>query len=327
MAFDPCENCDDCEAVRSGLAGSADPARRGGTPCCFVAGTLVHTPAGPIPIERLNDATALFGRPEEAIGDPAPYAIAGRLFGQTRTLYHVTIEGGHRIASTRNHPFHVAGIGWKTAHDLAPGDLLETIDGHTIAVAAVEKQQLDGWRLTFNVHVAKASTYYVGAAGGPALWVGVLDRDHAVAQARGDVKRLVGRQVARARRLAVGEVDQLHPPAQQHDRLVLDPVVLERQGLAGADVQDLADVALGLGPDQLVAPGFVDDRHGHFLGAGLTGGLAAAPEGLADVGVPGFAGASRVPVAVVSRLVGISTLGRAPGISSRRSTLPSKSSS
>jgi hypothetical protein len=171
MAFDHRKNCDDCEAVTSALAGSAVLERRAAIPRCFVAGTLVHTPIGPTPIERLIDGSALFGRPDAATGDPAPYAISGRLFGQTRTLYHVTVEGGHRIASTRNHPFHVAGVGWKDAHDLAPGDLLETIDGHTIAITAVERQQLDGWRLTFNVHVANASTYYVGAAGGPALWV------------------------------------------------------------------------------------------------------------------------------------------------------------
>jgi hypothetical protein len=172
MAPDRREDCKDVTSARVGArVAEAERGRRAAIPRCFAAGTLVHTPIGPIPIERLVEGTALFGRPEAATGDPAPYAIAGRLFGQTRTLYHVTIEGGHRLASTRNHPFHVAGVGWKNAHDLAPGDLLETIDGHTIAVAAVEKQQLDGWRLTFNVHVADASTYYVGAAGGPALWV------------------------------------------------------------------------------------------------------------------------------------------------------------
>src|SRR5689334_18369558 len=91
--------------------------------------------------------------------------------------------------------------------------------------------------------------------------IGVLDRDHAVAQAGRDVEWLVGHQLARARRLAIGEEDQLHPAAQQHDRLVLDAVILQRERLARSDVEDLADVAIGLGPDQLVAPGLVDDGH------------------------------------------------------------------
>src|SRR5262245_3427855 len=47
--------------------------------------------------------------------------------------------------------------------------------------------------------------------------------------------------------------------ARQHvDRLVLLVVILQRQHLAGLDVQDLADVLVGLRPDDLVAPGLVD---------------------------------------------------------------------
>src|SRR2546427_672121 len=47
--------------------------------------------------------------------------------------------------------------------------------------------------------------------------------------------------------------------ARQHvDRFVLLVVVLERQYVPGLDVQDLADIAIGAGPDQLVAPWFVD---------------------------------------------------------------------
>src|SRR3954471_122716 len=48
------------------------------------------------------------------------------------------------------------------------------------------------------------------------------------------------------------------PARQDHDRLVLHPVILERQRLAGVDVEDLADVAVGVRPDQLVAPGLLD---------------------------------------------------------------------
>jgi hypothetical protein len=146
-------------------------ARRGKMAACFVAGTLVHTPSGPIPIEQLAHGTAVFGRPDTAIGDPSAYAIADRMLGQTRTLYHVTLDGDHRITTTRNHPFYVAGAGWKNAHALAPGDLLETLEGGPVAVTAIEKQRMDDWVPTYNVHVDVASTYYVGAAGGPAVWV------------------------------------------------------------------------------------------------------------------------------------------------------------
>src|SRR2546425_9641307 len=47
--------------------------------------------------------------------------------------------------------------------------------------------------------------------------------------------------------------------AREHvDRFVLLVVVLQRQDVSGLDVEDLADVAVGSGPDQLVAPWLVD---------------------------------------------------------------------
>jgi hypothetical protein len=44
----------------------------------------------------------------------------------------------------------------------------------------------------------------------------------------------------------------------QHDRLVLHAVVLEGQALALAQVQELADVAIGARPPQLVTPRLLD---------------------------------------------------------------------
>src|SRR5213079_1979648 len=47
--------------------------------------------------------------------------------------------------------------------------------------------------------------------------------------------------------------------AREHvDRFVLLVVVLQRQDVSRLDVEDLADVAVGSGPDQLVAPGLFD---------------------------------------------------------------------
>src|SRR2546430_9678941 len=47
--------------------------------------------------------------------------------------------------------------------------------------------------------------------------------------------------------------------AREHvNRFVLLVVVLQRQDVSGLDVEDLADVAVGSGPDQLVAPGLFD---------------------------------------------------------------------
>src|SRR5437016_13418756 len=46
------------------------------------------------------------------------------------------------------------------------------------------------------------------------------------------------------------------------DRLVLDVVVLQAQGVALIDMNDLADVPVGFCPVQLVTPRFVDASNG-----------------------------------------------------------------
>src|SRR4051812_10660428 len=49
-----------------------------------------------------------------------------------------------------------------------------------------------------------------------------------------------------------------HLPARDQDRLFLGAVVLQRELVPLVDVQDLADVIAGLGPDEFVTPGLLD---------------------------------------------------------------------
>ena len=65
-------------------------------------------------------------------------------------------------------------------------------------------------------------------------------------------------------------------PAETQDRLVLDQVPLERQPLAGLDDEDLADVAVGVRPDQLVAPRLLDAPGGAAAASALTRRAPAA---------------------------------------------------
>jgi hypothetical protein len=46
---------------------------------------------------------------------------------------------------------------------------------------------------------------------------------------------------------------------QKTNRLILDHVILVAQRLAFVNVENLADIALGVRPDDLVAPGFLHD--------------------------------------------------------------------
>src|SRR6266576_1942798 len=72
-----------------------------------------------------------------------------------------------------------------------------------------------------------------------------------------DLGRRSLEQVGRHHRLEL--MDPQDDLAREHvDRFVLLVVVLQRQDVSRLDVQDLADVAVGPGPDQLVAPGLLD---------------------------------------------------------------------
>src|SRR6267378_5541480 len=87
--------------------------------------------------------------------------------------------------------------------------------------------------------------------------VAVRERGHAVAQAGRDVERLARREDAPFQSVTLPGL-QLEPAGEEVDRLVLRAVVLQAERVAGADVEDLAHVALGVRPDQLVAPGLLD---------------------------------------------------------------------
>src|SRR6266571_4818519 len=86
----------------------------------------------------------------------------------------------------------------------------------------------------------------------------------------------------------VALLDPQHDLALQHvDRLVLLVVVLQTQDVAGLDVEDLADVAVGLRPDELVAPGLLD-----AIGKVAHGNLGLR---IAECGVRSLNGKSPAP--------------------------------
>ena len=86
--------------------------------------------------------------------------------------------------------------------------------------------------------------------------VAVGDRLHVVDGARRDAERLARLELhVLAARRSVSFTQYIELAGQQVDRLVLHVVVLHGQRLPGVDVQDLADVAVGVRPDRLVSPG------------------------------------------------------------------------
>jgi Pretoxin HINT domain len=141
------------------------PAKPG--PVCFVAGTLVQTPDGPIPIDALDRGQIVLAKGE---GQPiSAYRVLDCIHGMTRKLYHIEVGDSSKITSTRNHPFFVAGKGWTSAHKLEIGDGLISLDGTIVLVTTIDRERLINPVDTFNIHVEDVSTYFVGD--GLAVWV------------------------------------------------------------------------------------------------------------------------------------------------------------
>lgn len=85
---------------------------------CFVAGTPVDTPSGPVPIERL--------KPGDTVCNAAGTGtvVATKEQGKSRAVI-VNTDNGHGIISSEQHPY-LTARGWVCAADLREGDELVT---------------------------------------------------------------------------------------------------------------------------------------------------------------------------------------------------------
>jgi hypothetical protein len=78
---------------------------------CFVAGTLVETVGGPVPIEKLADGGLV-----HSWGGPAEFEKP-RLTKRDAEVVRVTFENGRQVVCTPNHLF-LTSMGWQQAVDL-----------------------------------------------------------------------------------------------------------------------------------------------------------------------------------------------------------------
>ncbi|WP_454857799.1 polymorphic toxin-type HINT domain-containing protein [Promicromonospora soli] len=136
---------------------------------CFVAGTLIHTPDGPRPIEEIRVGDKVWAH-DLVTGRDELQLVTETFVRTTTELFHLTVAGAV-ISTTAGHPFMVSGRGWLDAAFLKSGDLLVTPDGTTTPVEAIEtEQRADADAETvYNFHVETHSNYYVHAGGVAAL--------------------------------------------------------------------------------------------------------------------------------------------------------------
>ena len=139
------------------ISGAADPGAGGS---CFVAGTEVATPHGPVAIEAILPGQTVLTWDLEAERLVAAPVLACMAHDVGGTL-ELTV-GSETIRTTSEHPFWVPGSGWLTASDLRPGIQLLSGSGARLTVDAMRR--IDGGTTVYNMEVGGLHTYLVSAA-------------------------------------------------------------------------------------------------------------------------------------------------------------------
>lgn len=113
---------------------------------CFVAGTLVHTKNGLVPIEKIRIGDWVLSQPEIK-GEQAYKRVSDTFvfedkevmfidflpeaeFERARATHTLVREGTKQpFVVTPNHPFWIESVGWTRADELEPGTKVELRDG------------------------------------------------------------------------------------------------------------------------------------------------------------------------------------------------------
>lgn len=126
---------------------------------CFVAGTLVWTRSGSLPIEHVREGDFVLARDPED-GGLAFRAVVGRTVREPSPTVAITLAD-ESITATEGHPFWVVGAGWRMARELREGDVLSTVGGPTRVDDTTPAED----QTAYNLIVEGAANYYVGESG------------------------------------------------------------------------------------------------------------------------------------------------------------------
>ena len=124
------------------LSTQKNPVKPNIDPSCFVAGTLVHTKEGLVPIEQIKVGDWVLSKPENGEGGQTYKRVTQTFVHEDKEVFLLTyskVQGDPRskdckewegqLIVTREHPFFVKGKGWKEVFYLEDNDTFEMSDG------------------------------------------------------------------------------------------------------------------------------------------------------------------------------------------------------
>ena len=147
--------------IGTAICGSYYAAKGGNV--CFVAGTLVQSEQGAIPIENVSVGTMVWAWDEET-GDIALKKVVETYINETDELIHLLVNG-EEIVCTPSHPFYSPVKGWTDAVKLRAGDILVLVNGEYVVVEQVQHEILEAPITVYNFQVEDYHTYYVADSG------------------------------------------------------------------------------------------------------------------------------------------------------------------
>ena len=130
---------------------------------CFIAGTLVQTDDGTIPIEDLRpgDYVLAWDEETETVG---PKPVVETYVNETNELIHVYVNG-EEIITTPTHPFYSPVKGWTDAVRLRAGDILVLVNGEYVVVEKIQHEILERPITVYNFQVEDYHTYFITEIG------------------------------------------------------------------------------------------------------------------------------------------------------------------
>jgi hypothetical protein len=128
----------------------------------FIAGTLISTPQGLIPIEQIHSGDMVQSRHEKLYKDSEQRVT--QTFGRIAPSYRALKTEQETLYLTDEHPLWVQGKGWTEAKDVQVDDVIAAKADDSLVL---ENTSINQPIQVYNFSVNKTASYFVGESG---LW-------------------------------------------------------------------------------------------------------------------------------------------------------------